>query len=104
MEPRRCDYNGRYYCPMCHKNNAMSIPARIVHNWDFEEKGVSEASRQFLSLMAKKPNMHLEKLNPKLFSFVEELNAVKVRNEIQSMHSLFYCTVLVIHVLKHAGI
>jgi hypothetical protein len=82
MEPRRCDYNGRYYCPMCHKNNAMSIPARIVHNWDFEEKGVSEASRQFLSLMAKKPNMHLEKLNPKLFSFVEELNAVKVSEGI----------------------
>jgi len=56
----------------------MSIPARILHNWDFEEKQISEESRQFLFLMVKKPNMNLNKINPRLFGFVEELNAVKV--------------------------
>jgi cupin superfamily acireductone dioxygenase involved in methionine salvage len=79
MEPRKCDYNGRYYCPFCHKNNTLSIPARILHNWDFEEKKVSEATRQFLTLMAKKPNINLDKSNPKLFTFVEDLNIVKVK-------------------------
>jgi len=78
MEPRLCDYNGKYYCQMCHKNNKISIPARILHNWDFEEKRVSECSHQFVNLMAHKPNMHVEKLNPKLFNFVEELNETKV--------------------------
>lgn len=79
MEPRRCDYNGRYYCPLCHKNNTFPIPARILHNWDFEERPVAEESRQFLTLMARKPNINLDKINPKLFSFVEDLNVVKVR-------------------------
>ncbi|CAL8102347.1 unnamed protein product [Orchesella dallaii] len=83
MEPRRCDYNGKYYCPQCHKNLMMPIPARIFHNWDFEERKVSEATRQLLSLMLRKPNIHLEDINSKLFSFVEDLNAVKrIREEI----------------------
>lgn len=90
MEPRRCDYNGKYYCPQCHQNLGMPIPARIFHNWDFEERKVSEASRQFLSLMLRKPNIHLEQINTKLFSFVEDLNAVKrIRQEIIVMKDYF---------------
>lgn len=83
MEPRRCDYNGKYYCPQCHQNLTMPVPARIFHNWDFEERKVSEASRQFLALMLRKPNINLEEMNSKLFSFVEDLNAVKVRLKIK---------------------
>lgn len=78
MEPRRCDYDGKYYCPLCHKNSMMTVPARIIHNWDFEPRPVSESNRQYLTLMFKKPNIHLEKLNPRLFYFVADLNAVKV--------------------------
>ncbi|PSN44573.1 Differentially expressed in FDCP 8 [Blattella germanica] len=38
VEPRLCDYDGRYYCPTCHWNSTAVIPARVVHNWDFEER------------------------------------------------------------------
>ncbi|OXA63877.1 Differentially expressed in FDCP 8 [Folsomia candida] len=90
MEPRICNYNGRYFCPICHKNNSHSIPARILHNWDFEEKPVSEGSRQFLILMARKPNINLDRVNPKLFSFVEDLNIVKrYREDIIIMKDFF---------------
>ena len=40
-EPRQCDYSGHYYCDLCHWNDQVSIPARIVHNWDFEPRKVS---------------------------------------------------------------
>ncbi|XP_067905354.1 differentially expressed in FDCP 8 homolog isoform X2 [Heterodontus francisci] len=35
-EARMCDYTGRYYCSSCHWNDAAVIPARVIHNWDFE--------------------------------------------------------------------
>ncbi len=40
-EPRHCDYNGAYYCGNCHWNDAMVIPARVIHNWDLETHKVS---------------------------------------------------------------
>ena len=35
-EPRQCDYTGNFYCELCHWNDTMAIPARILHNWDHE--------------------------------------------------------------------
>ncbi|XP_071538102.1 differentially expressed in FDCP 8 isoform X3 [Panulirus ornatus] len=80
-EPRRCDYTGLYYCPACHWNSRMVMPARVIHNWDFEERVVSRQSKQYLLLMKQKPVLHLEKLNAFLFKFVEELNTVKKLRE-----------------------
>ena len=40
LEARLCDYTGKYYCPYCHWNDLAVIPARIVHNWDFEPQKV----------------------------------------------------------------
>ena len=79
MEPRLCDYTGKYYCTTCHWNSTSVIPARVVLNWDFEERVVCRASKQILKLMAKLPILKLEKLNPILFACVEELGTVKVR-------------------------
>lgn len=78
MEPRLCDYDGRYYCPSCHWNSTAVIPARVVHNWDFEERRVCRASKQLLRIMEKRPVLKLQQLNPRLFGFVEELSLVKV--------------------------
>ena len=36
-EPRTCDYSGNYYCELCHWNDTMLIPSRVLHNWDFDE-------------------------------------------------------------------
>lgn len=80
-EPRRCDYTGLYYCPACHWESRVVLPARVLHNWDFEERGVSRQAKQFLALMKTKPVLNLELLNPHLFKFVEELSMVKKLRE-----------------------
>ncbi|KAK3864460.1 hypothetical protein Pcinc_029859 [Petrolisthes cinctipes] len=80
-EPRRCDYTGLYFCPACHWNSRVVLPARVVHNWDFEERTVSRQAKQFLVLMSGRPILHLQDINPHLFKFVEELNTVKKLRE-----------------------
>ncbi|VDP40598.1 unnamed protein product [Soboliphyme baturini] len=35
-----CDYSGYYYCGRCHWNETAVIPARVIHNWDFEPRPV----------------------------------------------------------------
>ncbi|XP_046390413.1 differentially expressed in FDCP 8 homolog A isoform X4 [Ischnura elegans] len=90
IEPRRCDYDGKYYCHSCHWNALSVIPARVIHNWDFEERRVCQSSKQFLTLMAKRPVLKLEELNPLLFNFVTELGDVKkVREDILIMKKYF---------------
>ncbi|XP_069700928.1 differentially expressed in FDCP 8 homolog A isoform X2 [Periplaneta americana] len=90
VEPRLCDYDGRYYCPSCHWNSTAVIPARVVHNWDFEERRVCRASKQLLRIMEKRPVLKLQQLNPRLFGFVEELSLVKkIREDILVMKKYF---------------
>lgn len=36
-EARICDYTGQYFCDGCHWNDQMSMPARILRNWDFTQ-------------------------------------------------------------------
>lgn len=80
-EPRLCDYTGLYFCAMCHWNAVSVTPARIVHNWDFEQRAVSQASKQYLTLMFRKPVINLKKTNDKLFAVVQELNQVQQGRE-----------------------
>lgn len=79
VEPRLCDYSGRYFCPNCHWNTNCVIPARVVHNWDFEPRKVSRAVRQLHKLMINKPVLPLKDINPQLFGLVEELSMVQVK-------------------------
>lgn len=78
ITPLLCDYTGLYFCSECHWGGQSVIPARVVLNWDFQEYPVSQLSKQYLKLMMKKSILNLESINPKLFSFVEELALVKV--------------------------
>ena len=73
-----CDYSGLYYCYECHWGSLSVIPARVVLNWDFQEYPVSKGSKQYLKMMIKKPVLNLETINPRLFSFIEDLALVKV--------------------------
>lgn len=93
-EPRLCDYSGQYFCELCHWNNTMVIPSRVLHNWDFEPRKVSRASKQFLKLMTSKAVIRIQDVNPMLFNFVEELNDVKkLREELLIMKKyLLVCT------------
>lgn len=42
-EARQCDYSGLYYCSSCHWNDLAVVPARAIHNWDFEPRKVALA-------------------------------------------------------------
>lgn len=85
-QPRCCEYTGRYYCSLCHWNSYSVVPARVLHNWDFEPRKVCRASLQFLRLMVRRPVLNLDKLNPMLFTFVEDLRHVKkLREDILRM-------------------
>lgn len=94
-EPRICDYSGNYYCELCHWNDPMLIPARVLHNWDFDGWKVCRASKQFLKLMESKAVIRINGVNPMLFSFVEELNEVKkLREELLIMKKyILLCSV-----------
>ncbi|KAK2143509.1 hypothetical protein LSH36_835g00037 [Paralvinella palmiformis] len=89
-EPRLCDYSGCWYCSQCHWNDHTIIPARVLHNWDFETKKVCRASKQFLKLMQKRAVLRVLDINPMLFNFVDELSDVKkLREEILIMKQYF---------------
>ncbi|XP_030761210.1 differentially expressed in FDCP 8 homolog [Sitophilus oryzae] len=85
-EIRKCDYTGLYYCSACHWCSSAIIPARVIHNWDLSPQLVSQASLQILKVTSNRPLINLEKLNPKLFSYVQELNLVRrLRQELQGL-------------------
>ncbi|XP_054311476.1 differentially expressed in FDCP 8 homolog isoform X9 [Pongo pygmaeus] len=89
-EARQCDYTGQYYCSHCHWNDLAVIPARVVHNWDFEPRKVSRCSMRYLALMVSRPVLRLREINPLLFSYVEELVEIrKLRQDILLMKPYF---------------
>ena len=53
------------------------IPARIIHNWDWKKRYVSQAAYQLLTLTKDVPLINVENINKKLFSFVAELEYVR---------------------------
>lgn len=71
------------------------VPARVVHNWDLGPRPVSQAGLQQLRVTARRPLINLEKLNPRLFSLVHELNLVRrLRQELVGMRRyLLVCRV-----------
>lgn len=85
-EPRLCDYMGLYFCGTCHWNDSLSIPARIIHNWDWEKRYVSRLAYQMLTISWDKPYIDIEHVNPKLFTFIAELEWVhKMRKDLEWM-------------------
>ena len=44
LPARICDYNGQWYCSLCHWNDMAVTPGRIVHNWHFDKHPVGDGS------------------------------------------------------------
>uniref|UniRef100_UPI00358F9491 differentially expressed in FDCP 8 homolog isoform X2 n=1 Tax=Myxine glutinosa TaxID=7769 RepID=UPI00358F9491 len=93
-EARLCDYTGRYYCPSCHWNDPLPIPARALHNWDMEPHKVCRSSLRFLELMQSRPVINVKNINPALFTNITELAQIKkLRSDILKMKPyLVTCT------------
>ncbi|CAH1982242.1 unnamed protein product [Acanthoscelides obtectus] len=70
----------------CHWGGRAVVPARVVRNWDLEPRPVCQAALQQLRITAHRPIINLEKINPRLFSLVQELGLVKrLRTELIGM-------------------
>lgn len=81
--PRLCDYTGLWFCPSCHWNDTAITPARVVMDWDFEPRPVSQASKQYLFLMRNKPVLNVAAINKCLQPAIPELGDVqKLRDTI----------------------
>ncbi|KFO77854.1 Differentially expressed in FDCP 8, partial [Cuculus canorus] len=66
------------------------VPARAIHNWDFEPRKVSRCSMRYLALMVSRPVLKLREINPLLFNYVEELVEIrKLRQDILLMKPYF---------------
>ncbi|KAH7731907.1 Def8 protein [Aphelenchoides avenae] len=90
LEPRLCDYTGRYYCRRCHWNDYLVVPARMVRNWDAEKRTVCRASKQLLLYVEKKAIINIAEENPALFKYVNSLNRMqKLRKNILLMKCYF---------------
>ncbi|KAI6214603.1 hypothetical protein M3Y94_00287800 [Aphelenchoides besseyi] len=90
LEPRLCDYNGRYYCPNCHWNDLLILPSRMVRNWDAVKRPVCRASKQLICLIQNKPIINLKKSNPMLFKYVSSLETMqRLRTTIILMKCYF---------------
>ncbi|CAL8382265.1 unnamed protein product [Arctogadus glacialis] len=89
-EARQCDYTGQYYCSTCHWNDTAIVPARVIHNWEFEPRKVCRSSMRYLALMMSRPVLKLKEINPLLFNFVEELVEIrKLRQDVLLMKPYF---------------
>ncbi|XP_014240512.1 differentially expressed in FDCP 8 homolog isoform X1 [Cimex lectularius] len=88
-EARKCDYSGRYFCKSCHWNSLSVIPARIMHNWDFEPKPVSQAAYQLIKMTKERPLIILDN---SLYPLIEELNKIKKMREQLGHMKLYIST------------
>jgi len=92
---RLCDYLGKWYCQSCHWGYTSPIPARVLNNWDFTHKQISQATYQYLNLMRKKAVIDLEKMSPSLCIISAELSAIcrQRRSVLEMKKYLMVCRV-----------
>ncbi|GFS04670.1 pleckstrin homology domain-containing family M member 3 [Elysia marginata] len=93
-QPRLCSFDGGLYCYECHENMETYIPSSIVFDWDFRKKKVCTENFKFLTELESQALYDIEKLNPKLYSHVPELQDLKIlRQRLCYLKSyLFTCS------------
>lgn len=68
---RFCHLTGVYYCGDCQPTATVhAIPARIVHNWDFERRPVCGQAAAFLGEFRHHPFVDMRLLNPAIYAAV----------------------------------
>ena len=80
-----------FLIPDCHWNAMAPTPARIIHNWDFVPRPVSQATKQYLFLMQRKPVIDISQTNQKVCSFF----TLKLSNQIciKALYLILLCRI-----------
>ncbi|GAB2223728.1 hypothetical protein Droror1_Dr00004468 [Drosera rotundifolia] len=91
-KPRLCEYMGQLFCSSCHTNDMAVLPARVLHNWDFNEYPVSQLAKSYLDSVIDQPVLCVSAVNPFLFSKVPTLlHVVGIRKKIGTMLLYVHC-------------
>ncbi|CAI2330780.1 unnamed protein product [Caenorhabditis sp. 36 PRJEB53466] len=89
-----CGIDGKYYCTECMKpGGKVSIPARVVMDWDWRERAVSDRGRAWYEANQEKALINVKERNPRLYSHVpalEETRKLREKLHLVSMY-LFTC-------------
>ncbi|CAL1289125.1 unnamed protein product [Larinioides sclopetarius] len=89
---RLCYYDGYNYCYECHENDLEFIPARVVHNWDFEKYPISKRAKIFISRIEKDPLLDIKVLNPAVYTAIEEMAQMQLlRTQLTFLYG-YICT------------
>lgn len=62
-----CRFTGSYYCDNCMSAESITIPARIIHNWDFKRYSVSQRAYNYIEEIKDHPTIDLKVLIFNLF-------------------------------------
>lgn len=57
---RVCAFTGNYFCEDCMSPEAIPIPARIIHNWDFKIYPVSQKAFNYIQEIHGHPTIDLK--------------------------------------------
>lgn len=68
-----CAFTGNYYCDLCMDVKPVSIPARIMCNWDFHRYPVSKKATIFLEEIQCHPFINIKTFNPDIYQASEEM-------------------------------
>ncbi|MBN3305412.1 PKHM1 protein, partial [Amia calva] len=85
-KPKLCEYSRQYYCDGCHQGEVSVIPSLIIHNWDLAAREVSRPAMKFLAQIAHEPLINMERLNPGLYSHVDQM--MQIYNSRQKLRLL----------------
>ncbi|KAL3289564.1 hypothetical protein HHI36_022981 [Cryptolaemus montrouzieri] len=86
-----CAFTGDYYCDSCMSDENISIPARIIHNWDFNSYPVSQRSFNYIKEVKDHPILDFKVLNPFIYSVVDEMAVLQtLRNQLNYLRAYLY--------------
>lgn len=87
--PRKCSYDGQYYCDRDHINDTFYIPAEMVFNWKFERFKVSRQNYEFLTSWFDQPVIDMNALCARLHYYVTPLHNVRdQRQYLRYLHGI----------------
>ncbi|KJH51744.1 hypothetical protein DICVIV_02055 [Dictyocaulus viviparus] len=83
---RYCDYYGKVFCQCCHQGSKSTIPARILHTWNFNEFPVCDLASHFLTEVHDVPAIHINHVAPHIIEKVRVLkNVIMLREKLSYM-------------------
>lgn len=85
LSTRQCEYDGKFYCAQCHRNEESVIPAKVLQEWDARPYRVSHANKARIDSILASPSINVAQINPELYTKIKTLAAVrKVRSRLLS--------------------